>query len=298
MLVLFQVILPVFLVFTAGFIGHKIFAFNIKSLSTAALYLMLPALVFRMFYETEISSTYLYILLYTVLLSVAIIILVYMLAKAKKYDSSVTSALILATAFMNNGNMGIPIILFAFGEEALGYAISITVFHLIMMSTLGIYYAAKGRSDVRQSMMAVLKMPIVHACILGLLWQSLDLPIPENIFKTIKLVGDAAIPVIMLVLGMQLAEIRPVAIEWGKTGMALVGRLVLSPVIAWGIVVLLPVSSLLGKVMIVEAAMPTAAITTMYALQYDSRPDLVSSVTLISSLLSIVTLSILLNFLA
>lgn len=297
MLVLFQVVLPIFLVFSAGFAAQKIFHFHIKSISTASLYLMLPALVFRIFYETRMSSTYLHILFYVVLLSIAIIILMRIWAKARKYDSSTTSGLILATAFMNNGNMGMPIALFAFGEEGFIYAVSIMVVHLILMSTLGIYYAAKGGSDVRNSIVSVLKMPIVHACVAGFLFQYTGLAIPENIFKMIRLVGDAAIPVIMLVLGMQLAEIKPVAIEWGKTGLALLTRLMISPLIAWGIVMLLPVPSLLGKVMIVEAAMPTAAITTMYALEYNSRPNLVSSVTLISSLLSILTLSVLLNLL-
>jgi len=295
--VLFQVVFPVFLVFSAGFAGQKIFGFQIRSLSTAALYLMLPALVFRIFYETRVSSTYLHILVYIALLCLSLIILVKIWARIKGYDSATTSALILATAFMNNGNMGIPIILFAFGEEGVRYAISIMVFHVIMMSTLGIYYAAKGRTDVRASMISVLKMPLVHAGVLGLVWQYFSLPVPENIFKTIQLVGDAAIPVIMLVLGMQLAEIRLLRIEWGKTGLALLTRLAISPMLAWGIVLLLPVSSLLSKVMIVEAAMPTAAITTIYALQYDTRPELVSAVTLISSLLSMVTLSVLLNLL-
>ncbi len=295
MIILFQVVLPVFLVFLAGYLAQKVFGLHIKSISTVALYLMTPALVFRTFYETELGSTYLHIVIYGITLSVSLIILVKVISFLKNYKPSVTSAFVLATAFMNNGNLGTPIILFAFGEKGFQYAVTIMVFHTIIMSTLGIYYAAKGRFDITDSLLSVLKMPIVHGGILGLLWQYWNLPMPENIFKAIKMVGDAAIPTIMLVLGMQLAEIKLSNFDWGKIVLALLMRLLISPAIAWVIVMLLPVEPLLGKVMIVEAAMPTAVITTMYALQYDSEPNLVSSITFVSTLLSIVTLSILLN---
>ncbi|WP_366924437.1 AEC family transporter [Metallumcola ferriviriculae] len=295
MSILFQVVLPVFLVFLAGYTAQKSFKLDIKSISTAALYLMTPALIFRTFYETQLGSTYLHIVIYGTLLSVSLIVLVKLFARLKHYDAAATSALILSSAFMNNGNMGAPIVLFAFGEQGFQYAVAIMVFHTIIMSTLGIYYAAKGKSDIKTSLLSVLKMPIVHAAVAGLAWQYWALPLPANIFKAIKMVGDAAIPTIMLVLGLQLAEIKLANFHWEKSAVALLFRLLLSPAIAWLIVLMLPVEPLLGSVMIVEAAMPSAAITTMYALQYDSEPQLVSSITFVSTLLSIITLSILLN---
>ncbi|MBO8169675.1 MAG: AEC family transporter [Thermoanaerobacteraceae bacterium] len=297
MTILVQVIIPVFLVFLLGYTGQKVFSFDIKSISTTALYIMTPALVFRTFYETKLDSTYLYIMVYGLLLSGTIILLIKGLAVLRGYEESLTSGLILATAFMNNGNFGAPVILFAFGERAFQYAVAIMLFHMLIMSTAGIYYAAKGKFPVTEALGSVVKMPIVHAAVLGLVWQYFQLPVPGNLYKTVDMVADAAIPTIMLVLGMQLAEIRTFNLDWGKAALALAVRLLISPLIAWGIVLLLPVESILAKVMIVEAAMPTAAITTMYALQYDSSPDLVSSITFISTLLSIVTLSVLLSFL-
>jgi len=97
----------------------------------------------------------------------------------------------------------------------------------------------------------------------------------------------------MMVLGLQLAEIKVSRLSLEKAGLAIILRLLVSPLIAWGIVALLPVSGLLSKVMIIEAAMPSAAITTMYALQYDSEPDMVSSITFITTVLSLITLSVL-----
>lgn len=294
MFTIYSVILPVFLIFLAGFIGQKIFRLDIRSISTAGLYLMLPALIFRTFYQAKIDSTYLYIMAYGLILSFSIVLIVKVICSIKGYEESVTSGMILSTAFMNNGNLGAPLILFAFGGEAFTYAVTIMVLHTVVMSTAGLYYAARGRASVRTSLLSVIKMPVIHALVAALLWRYFSLPMPDNIFKAVDMVADSSIIVIMLVLGMQMAEIKVQSNEWGKISLASVIRLLVSPLIALAFIKAVPVEPLLGKVMVIEAAMPPAVITTMYALQFDSQPNLVASINFIATLISMVTLSILL----
>lgn len=296
MSMLLQVVLPLLLIYLTGFAGQKIFKLNIKSVSTVALYLMTPPLIFRNFYEVKIDAMYVNILIYSVLLSGAVIIFIKCAAHFRKYTTGQTSALIAATAFMNNGNFGAPLMLFAYGKTAFQYSIAIMILHTIVMSTIGLYYVAKGSFDVKKALYSILKMPIVHALILGLLWQYFRWPLPENIYNAVSLVGDASIPLTMLVLGMQLAEIKLEHIRWGITNLGILTRLILSPAIAYGITLILPVEPLLAKVMVVLGAMPSAAIMVMYSIEYDCDPQLVSAITLISTVASIVTLSILLTF--
>lgn len=295
MSILFQVVLPLMLIYTTGFIGQRVFKLHIKSVSTTAIYLMTPPLIFRNFYDVKIDAMYINILIYSVLLSLAIIIFVKCVAYFRKYTSTQTSALISATAFMNNGNFGAPLMLFAYGKTAFQYSVAIMILHTIVMSTIGLYYSAKGNFDVKNALISVLKMPIIHALFLGLVWQYFELPMPENIYNAISMVADASIPLVMIVLGMQLAEIRIDKIKWGITNFGLFTRLIISPAVAYGITRLLPVEPLLAKVMIVLGAMPSAAIMVMYSIEYDCDPQLVSSITLISTILSILTLSILLT---
>ncbi len=292
MLVIYKVILPVLLIYLLGFAGQKALRLDIRSISTSVLYLMTPALVFRTFYTSKIDITYLYVIAYGLFLSFSIIILIKIIAKIKGYSASVTNGLILASAFMNNGNLGAPLILFAFGEKAFMYAVAIMVFHTVVMSTVGLYYAAKGKADVTESLVTVAKMPIIHALIIALLLQYSNVSIAENIYKIISMLADASIVVIMLALGMQLAEIKVKNPQWGKIAFATVIRLLVSPLIALGFTLIVPVEPLLAKVMVLEAAMPPAAITTMYALQFDSEPNLVASINLVSTSISIITLSI------
>ncbi len=297
MVMLLEVVLPIFLIFLTGYVGQKVFSLDIKSISTAALYLMTPPLVFKCFYTAKLDMTYLNIVIYTVLLTVLLILLIKIGTYLKGSNNAETSSLILSSAFMNNGNYGAPVILFAYGQTAFQYSIAIMIVHTVLMSTLGLYYAARGNFNVKESVYSVLKMPVIHALILALLWQFFKLPMPENIYDAIVMVGDASIPLMMLVLGMQLAEIKLGNIQWGINIAGITTRLLVSPAIAYGITLVLPVEPVLAKTMIVLAAMPSAVIMGMYAIQYDNNPQIVSSITLLSTLLSLITLSILLTIL-
>lgn len=297
MVMLIQVVLPVLLIFAAGYLGQKLFKLHIKSLTTTALYLMTPPLIFRTFYNVKLDAGYLNILVYSIVLSGALIAVVKLISRLRKYNSAQTGALISVSAFMNNGNFGAPLMLFAYGQAAFDYSVAIMVLHAIVMSIIGLYYVARGSFDVKKSLVSVAKMPIIHAVYVGFLWRYLNLPLPENIYNAISMVADASIILTMLALGMQLAEIKPVKIQWDLSAIGLILRLLLSPAIAYGLTLILPVEPLLAKVMIVLGAMPSAAIMVMYSIEYDCEPQLVSSITLLSTIISIFTLSVLLTIL-
>ncbi|MDN4593330.1 AEC family transporter [Polycladomyces subterraneus] len=292
-----QVILPVFLIFALGYVGQKRLRLDVRSLSTASLYLMSPLLVFRTLYAADIDRQYIYVTVYSLALCLILIGCVKITSRIRGYTRSEESGLILATAFMNNGNLGVPVILFAFGQAGLHYAIVIMVVQTILMSTLGVYYAAKGSAVGGQAISSVVKMPIIHAALLGLSWNAWGWEVPRSLLQVIDFVADAAIPTIMLALGMQLAEIPLNRLDWEKVGFSLLSRLILSPVIAWFIATWLPVDPLLKQVMVVAAAMPSAANTTMYSLQFGSEPKLVSGITLLSTVISAVSLTVVLGML-
>lgn len=290
-----SVLLPIFGIFVLGFIGQKKFHFDTKGISTMALYLMSPVLVFRTFYTTEFESSYVYMIIYTFGLCLALIAVVYLISFFKQYTTSETCGMILASSFMNNGNYGTPVVFLLFGAAGLDYAIVLMVIQQLLMCTVGVYYAAKGSPEgdgFKSAIKAVKRMPIVYGGIAGFLFQYINIPLNGSSLAAVDLVADAAIPTIMLTLGMQLANISIKQIEKSKISISLILKLAISPVIAYMITLLLPVDDMVKQIMIVMAAMPTAANTTMYALQFNTEPDFVSSATFISTTLSLATLPI------
>ncbi|MGP7815608.1 AEC family transporter [Niallia sp. 01092] len=294
----FAVLLPIFFIFGVGYVGEKTLKIDTKPISTMSVYLMSPVLAFSVFYETEFNSDYLMMTIYALVLVFGIIAIVYIVGRIRGYSSKKTCGMILSAAFMNNGNYGTPLVLFAFGVPALHYAVILMVIQQMIMATVGIYVAAKGSSEggsSKDTLKKVIRVPIMYGAILGVLFHFLHIPISETMLEAIKLVGNAAIPTVMLVLGMQLAKISLKNIQIQRLSFALCLRLIISPLIAWSLTLILPVDDLVKQLMIVLAATPSAANTTLYALQYGTDPDFVSSATLVTTLASLITLPIVLS---
>ncbi|UOQ50005.1 AEC family transporter [Gracilibacillus caseinilyticus] len=295
------VLIPIFSIFAIGYIGIKFLPIDIKSISTMTLYLMSPFLAFRTFYQNELNMDYIYLGAFLLVLCMISLLFSYLVGYIRKWDQQVKSGFVLSSVFMNNGNYGVPLILLVFGEEGFHYAIILMVLQTLIMCTIGIYFAAKGGADGRRIKISplkdVVKVPIVYGAILGILLNLFHLPINDQMMTAIDMVADATIPTIMVVLGMQLAKIKLGDLEFGRVSLAVVFRLLLAPVIAYFLTLPLPVDEMVKDILIITAAMPTAANTTMYALQFGSRPGFVSSVTLITTLLSLITLPLLLTIL-
>jgi predicted permease len=292
------VLLPVLFIFAIGYVGQKTLNLNPKNISKMAVYLLMPFLVFRTFYDHELNATYIHLAIFALGLCFGLIAIVYAIAYFKKYSRNETSSLILSSAFMNNGNYGTPVALFVFGAAGFDIAIILMVIQSLIMSTIGIYYAAKGSDEkqtgVKGSVFAVLRMPALYAAMMGIGLQLGHVTIPEKFYKIISLVADATIPTVMIILGMQLATITIKKIEVEKLLYSLGIKLMIAPLVAFLFVSNLPVSSEVGAIMILMAAMPSAANTTMLSLEFNTKPEFVSSVTLVSTLASIITLPIIL----
>lgn len=297
---LLLIILPVFIIFSIGYIGQKFIGFDIKSISTAALYLMSPFLAFRTFYTNELTMDYFYIVLFSLLLTTILLIVVWITAISMKATRSELSAMILGGVFMNSGNYGAPVVLFAFGAVGFDYAVIMMVFQSLLMNTVGIFFAAMGgeeKSTLRQSAQRVIRMPLMYAAFLGIGLQLVSVSIPTAVMEAVSLIADASIPTVMLVLGMQLAAISRKRVAYRYVSAVSIIRMVASPLIAVGILHFMPVNDLLKAVVIVQASMPAAANTTMLALQFGTEPDLVSFTTFFTTLISIITIPVILFFL-
>ncbi|WP_227935643.1 AEC family transporter [Alkalihalobacillus deserti] len=294
MQIFIQVVLPVLFVFLIGFVVQRWKKIDVRSVSTVAIYIMTPTLVFRTFYNTELTIQLFYMVVFAVLLLAGLIAINKVYSKMNKFDQSTESGLILSTAFMNAGNYGAPIILFAYGEEAFAYAIMFLVLQSVIMNSFGVYYAARGQAGIVVALKAIVKMPATYAVLIGLCIKLFQLSIPNNLMLTIDIIAEAAIPTVMIILGMQLARIEWGNFEWKKVTYGTIVRLFVSPVLAIGLSSMLPMDPLMANVLIVSSAMPTAATIVMYAVQFDAQPKLVSSTTIVTTVISVFTITALL----
>lgn len=292
---LLLIVLPAFIIFGAGYIGQRLLKLDIKSVSTMALYLMLPFLTFDTFYSNELNMEYLYMFILSIILTIVLIIITIICGRMINADKAHMSAIMLGTVFPNSGNYGAPIALFAFGTVAFNYAIIIMVIHGLIQTTIGIFIASYGSeksTTVKEALMNVVKMPVLYGVILGISFQLLHIKLPPTIVEGISLLGAASIPTVMLILGMQLTEIKSQKFEYKYINTVTIIRMIVSPLAAVLLVSFFPINDLLKNVFILLAAMPVAVNTTMLAVQFDTKPNLLSFTTLITTLISLLTIPV------
>jgi predicted permease len=260
------------------------------------LYFFTPALVFSQTYHAKLSGEYTSIAIFSIGMTALMALVSWLLAKTLRYDRLTASAFMLGVLFVNAGNYGLPLILFAFGEEGLARAAFYFTMSAILVQTLGIFVAARGKANARDALINVLKMPLVYAVTIGLLFNLAQIKMPDPLLKSIDLASSAAVPSMLTILGIELARAK---IEDDRTviGLATITKLIVVPILAFPLAALMGLDGLTRAVCIVEASMPTAVMATIVAVEFDARPKLVTGIVFASTLGSIVTLTLLLGIL-
>ena len=189
--------------------------------------------------------------------------------------------------FGNVGNMGLPLCPFAFGEEGLALGIIFFTVFVAIQFTLGISVAA-GRLSVR----TLVRTPLTWACLLGIALQLAGIGLPRWVDNTIGLVGDLAIPMMLLTLGVALANLKVTSL-WRSIVLSL-GRLGIGLAVGLGIAEILGLEGAARGVLVLESAMPVAVLNYLFAARYDRSPEEIAGLVLVSTTLSFVTLPALL----
>jgi predicted permease len=299
-----EVLLPVLVVVACGYALRRVFPIDVRSLNRVSMYVLSPALIFTTLARIEVAGAEaLRIAAVSTLVIVLVGVLTYICARPLRLDQAALSALLLSTMFMNAGNYGLPTTRFAFGEDGLQRALLFFIPQTILAQVLAVPIAGMARGARGNPLLQVLRMPQIYAALAGLLARAAGLNLTGQghdvvtaLFRGVALMSDAALPLLLLLLGMQLAQ--GVAVEQrGLTTLAVVLRLLVSPLLAYGLAQLLGLSDLSMRVVVLEASMPTAVNMVLYSLEFDARPGFVAGVVVVTTLLSLGTLTLLLGVL-
>jgi malate permease and related proteins len=290
-------ILPIFVIAAIGFLLARYLGASVKTLSTVAFNSLSPCLVFDQLVSTPVSgSQSLRIVAFCVLLTIAMGIAARLTSIPLRLDRTTFSSFLLVAMFSNSGNYALPVVLFAFGKEGLAFASVYFVTSAILIYTAGILVAASGHGSVRTALARLFRVPAVYAVAAAVIVLATGASVPIAVMRPIRLLSDAAIPVMLLVLGMQLeratAPKHPMAVA-----AAVVLSLVVAPVIAFGLTAVLGLAGAARQAAIIEASMPAAVITTVLALEFDLDAGFATNVVFFTTLLSPITLVVLIAYL-
>ena len=297
----YNIILPIFIaVALAALVDYK-FDINPQALSRLLVYLFIPALVFKSLASMDIQGQEAAQLITATIVTLLIMAaLSYGIARALGYDRRIESGFILSVALINAGNYGIPLNRLAFGLDGEARAILCYVASAIMVNTFGVFVASRGSVSTREALSNMFRVPLPYAAALGLLVNMTGVGVPGPITDSVDLAGQAAIPGMLAVLGIQLARTLQSGGVQRRLHTVLLAsgmRLMVTPIVAVGIAILFGLAGITRQVFIVEVSMPTAVMGGVMAIEFGSDRDHVSATIMVSTLASIITLSVLLSLL-
>jgi predicted permease len=191
--------------------------------------------------------------------------------------------------FGNSTNMGLPLCLFAFGQEGLGLGVGYVLVGSVGQFVLG--PLVQGRSSPWQTL---IRTPVIYAAVLGLLLLVLGLKLPLWAANTVGLFGGLAIPLMLLALGQALATIGVTRVR-AAAGLA-AARLLLGLALAWTLTVVLDLEGTQRGVLLIQSSMPVAVFSYLFAARYERHPEDAAGAILISTIASFLTLPALLLF--
>ena len=292
---LLNVIAPVFLVIAVGALLARSSPIDVQPINRIALYAAVPALALRTLAETTIAPSS--------VLRLAIAYLAFMATMACvawllgfRLPQGARRGLIATSIFSNAANMMLPVTLFALGDAGLQRALILYVLTALLTFSLGLVILG-NETRLDKALRTVLTFPVLWACLAGIAINLLGWTMPVGLERGVSLLSDAAVPLVLLTLGVQVSRVAalvPRGVNWLAAGV----KLLIGPFVGYAAGVLFGLTGLDLAVLTLLAAMPPAVNNVMLALEFGGDADQVGRTVILATLGALVSLPIVVAFLS
>ena len=290
-------ILPIILLSGAGFALGKLLHIDSRSLGRVVFYVFSPILIFDLLVQNQLKMSEAVVVIafafsFILLMGAVTLLLGYFL----KLERPALISILITTMFANTGNYGLPLVSFAFGEQALSYAGIYFVTTTCMFYTLGVLFASLGHMNFKEAALGLFKVPTMYAVLLAIVVNVWGISIPVPINRAIVLAAGGSIPLMLILLGLQLTHLE-LSSNLRALQLSVSLRLLIAPLAALLFAALFGLEGFTRQGSVIQASMPSMVSATVLATEYDLDSKLITAVVFISTLLSPLTLTPLLVFL-
>jgi malate permease and related proteins len=278
-------ILPILLLSGAGFALGKLLHIDARSLGRVVFYVFSPVLIFDLLIQNRLKMSE---AIGVISLTLCVVFIMGLITLAL--------GILITTMFANTGNYGLPLVSFAFGEQALSYAGIYFVTTTFLFYTLGVLIASLGHMNFKDAVLGLLRVPTMYAVLLAIMINAWNIQIPAPIDRAVELAAGGTIPLMLILLGVELTRVQfSGSVRAMQLSVSL--RLLIAPIIALLFTVLFGIQGYAQQGSVIQASMPSMVSATVLATEYQLDSKLVTAIVFISTLLSPLTLTPLLVFL-
>lgn len=288
-LTVLEIVAPVFILGAIGYAWVRIgVEYRLSFVTQIAMSISLPCLIFTSLMQADLDPRSIADLgLASLVAYGALIVILFVILKMMCLE---ISTFLSPLVFGNTGNLGLPLALFAFGEAGLSYAVVVFAVMAILSFTFGIWIVSGGGLSLR-----FLREPLVWAALLGavFLWQ--DWQTPQFLTNTLELIGQIAIPLMLITLGVTVARLE--ATQLRVAIILSVIKIIICCAIAWLSAQAFALEPKAAAVLILQIATPVAVTSYLLAEKYGKQAAPVAGLVVTSTVLSIIILPVLLSVL-
>ncbi|MCC4265750.1 AEC family transporter [Oceanimonas baumannii] len=283
LLTLLNIVLPVFAVVAVGYIfGRRQHNPDMGFVNLANVAVFCPALVFSALISHPLSLSHSWPL---ILAGVLCILLPGLMLALFHFRGIERRTQVLAGMFRNTGNIGIPLMMLAYGEDQLGAIIILFVLSNLLHFSLGLFILSREAGRWQW-----LKNPIVWAAVAGILLAEHQSLLPAFVYTSADLLGQMAVPLMLFALGVRLSvgEVGNLGLAFKLNLLYLLAGAGSLALVAWW----LPLTADWLKLLALSVMLPPAVLNYLLCEQYRCQPDKMASIVLLGNVMSVAIIPI------
>ncbi|MGY8827563.1 MAG: AEC family transporter [Candidatus Latescibacterota bacterium] len=282
-----DVIGPLFTLIGCGYFLGRRRQIDTAGLADVAIYICLPFLLFSTLVRHPITGlAAAQVFAWQAGMYILSLPTIWLVARALDWDKATRSAVTLSLPTVNVASYGVPVVLFALGDEALAIIMLLFVYGNVFASSLGVYIAAGGSNSPGQAIKSVFKLPLIYTAALALTLNALAVPIPASILDTANLIGKAGPILAIILLGIQVSRIQLTESSTTALYGGIGAKILLGPIMGIGLTWCMGAEGPVRNVLLIASCLPTAINALILTVRFDTRPDLLGGILIGSTLWS------------
>jgi len=282
-------IIFVYVFIVLGYMAKRIFKedMSTKTLTLMSVYFLQPFVTIWGFSTARLHSEHIYVPLLYLSIILALLIPTILLGKLIFADAKERAIFSIAGFVGNTGNIGIPLGIALFGEQSVIYTTLINIANVFVVYIIGVYIYSRGSFSIRDSLLNIVKIPIIPASVVAILINIYDIPLSSQIEEFFKMGAYAGIVLQLFLLGTFLQGIRIKELHPKLMLGTMSQKFIIIPLATAFILSFTDLPLFVQGVIFMEMMVPLAVANINLASLYDCKPRDVTSLILLSTLLFI-----------
>jgi predicted permease len=174
----------------------------------------------------------------------------------------------------------------AFGPDYLIYQSVLTALMAVLVCTVGVALLAPSGGSKLAKLRIAFETPLIPSVVLGLALRGFQIELPVVVSQPLQFLGSIFTPLALYTLGAQIASAKTVKFEVFPQSVILLLKFLVAPLLSWWICIVMGLPDDVTDVIVVAAATPVGVLITIFAAEYKTEPEFISTAVVVSTVLS------------